>query len=332
MGSTLKKLEEVPDVRIQSKPRISFDAIDESQKNIFLHICCFFIGMDKEYVIQILMGCGFSSEIEISVLQQRCLVTVSEKNKLMMHGLLRDMGREVVREESPKRPERSSRLYRQEDVIDVLTETEGFALNLQRSDNMSFSTEAFRNIKRLKLLQLNYVQLTGHCDQFPRKLSWLCLRGYSPEVIQNEFLSETCLISLDLRCSNLIRFWEHSKRLERLEVLNLSHSHHLTQSPDFSQLPYLKYLILKHCVSLPEIDQSIGLLSHLVLLNLKGCTMLKYLPEEFYKMLSVRTLVLSGCLSGLKRRLLESSQELFIRQQRKLGKFEGKNKRNSEIT
>ncbi|KAM5575292.1 disease resistance protein RUN1 [Rosa sericea] len=299
--STLKKLKKIPDVRIQSRLRISFDAIDESQRNIFLHICCYFIGMDKNYVIKILKGCGFSPEIEISVLLQRCLVTVSEKNKLMMHDLLRDMGREVVREESPNRPERRSRLWRKEDVIDVLTdesgteETEGLAINLQRSDNMSFSTESFRNMKRLKLLQLNHVQLTGACDKFPKKLRWLCLRGFSLQFIRNELLNETYLVSIDLRYSNLVRVWEYSWRLGKLEILNLSHSHYLKQSPDFSHLPKLQYLILKDCVSLPEIHWSVGLLRRLALLNLKGCTMLKDLPEDFYKLIHVKTLVLSGC-------------------------------------
>ncbi|XP_024169393.2 disease resistance protein RUN1-like [Rosa chinensis] len=87
-NSTLKKLEKIPDGTIQSKLRISFDTLKESQRHIFLHICCFFIGMDKNHVIKILKGCGFSPEIEISVLSERCLVTVNEKDKLMMHDLL----------------------------------------------------------------------------------------------------------------------------------------------------------------------------------------------------------------------------------------------------
>ncbi|KAL6203923.1 hypothetical protein ACLB2K_021193 [Fragaria x ananassa] len=302
--STLNKLENVPDVRIQSKLRISSDAIDESQKNIFLHISCYFIGMDKNYVMEILKGCGFYPETDISVLQQRCLVTVSEKNKLMMHDLLRDMGREVVREESPNSPERRSRLWRPEDVIDVLTDesgtevTEGLSLNLQRSessDNMcTVSTKAFRNMKRLKLLQLNYVQLKGDYDNFPKKLSWLCLRGYSAQVIRIEFLNERNLVSIDLRYSNLELF-RQTRWPGRLTILNLSHSHSLTQSPDFSQLPCLKYLILKDCVSLSEIDKSIGFLRQLALLNLKGCIMLKDLPSNFYKLTSVKTIVLCGC-------------------------------------
>ncbi|XP_061988062.1 disease resistance protein RPV1-like [Rosa rugosa] len=137
---------------------------------------------------------------------------------------------------------------------------------------------------------------SGNCDRFPKKLSWLCWRGFFPQVIRNEFLNETYLVSIDLRYSNLVRVWEDSRRLGNLEILNLSHSHYLTQPPDFSQLPYLRYLILKDCVSLPEIDKySIGLLYRLTLLNLKGCTMLKDLPEDIYKLILFKTLVLSGC-------------------------------------
>jgi hypothetical protein len=39
-----------------------------------------------------------------------------------MHDLLRDMGREIVREKSPKDPEERSRLWFNKDVLDVLSE------------------------------------------------------------------------------------------------------------------------------------------------------------------------------------------------------------------
>ncbi|KAM5575246.1 hypothetical protein ABKV19_014272 [Rosa sericea] len=300
-ASTLKKLEKIPDVKIQSKLRISFDAIDENERNMFLHISCFFIGMDKNHVIYILEGCGLYAEIGFSVLLQRFLVTVSEKNKVMMHGLLRDMGREIVRVQWPCHPERRSRVWLQEDVIELLTDEsgtediEGLALNLQRSDNMSFSTEAFRNLKRLQLLQLNYVQLTGDCQKLSKKLRWLCLRGFPLQVIRNEFLNELNLVSIDLRHSNLVRIWEDSRLLETLKILNLSHSHDLIELPDFSNLPNLEYLILKDCKSLSEIHESVGRLERLAVVNLKDCIMLKDLPKSFYELQSVKTLVLSGC-------------------------------------
>jgi len=49
-------------------------------------------------------------------------VTVDDRNRLAMHNLLRDMGREIIREKSPKEPEERSRLWFNKDVIDVLSE------------------------------------------------------------------------------------------------------------------------------------------------------------------------------------------------------------------
>ena len=90
------------------------------EKEIFLDISCFFIGADRNYATQILNDYGCFAEIGISVLIQRSLVTVDKKNKLRMHDLLRDMGREIIRKESLKFPEERSRLWLHEDVLDVL--------------------------------------------------------------------------------------------------------------------------------------------------------------------------------------------------------------------
>ncbi|KAK9930154.1 hypothetical protein M0R45_027206 [Rubus argutus] len=299
--STLKKLEECPNEKIQKILRISFDALDRIQKVIFLHISCFLVGMDKNYVTNILEGCCIFAAKDINVLLQRCLVIVNEKNKVMMHDLLRDMGREEVREESYENPEERSRLWSQEDVIDVLTEEsgtkkiEGLALNLQRSDIKSFTTKAFTKMKKLKLLQLNYVKLIGDYSHLSKKLSWLCWRGFSLKFIGNEFLHQGNLVYMDLRYSNLLQVWDHPRLLEKLKILNLSHSHYLTQSPDLSKLPNLEYFIMKDCRSLSEIHPSIGDVKRLALLNLKDCKMLKDLPRSFYKLKFMKILVLSGC-------------------------------------
>jgi hypothetical protein len=117
----LEKLKIIPNDQVQQKLKISYDGLnDDTQKEIFLDIACFFIGMDRNDVIQILNSCGFFAEIGINVLVERSLVTVDNKNKLGMHDLLRDMGREIIREKSPKEPEERSRLWFYEDVFGVL--------------------------------------------------------------------------------------------------------------------------------------------------------------------------------------------------------------------
>ncbi|XP_028058067.1 TMV resistance protein N-like [Camellia sinensis] len=110
--SAFDKLQQIPHEKIQEKLRISFDALDDdNMKDILLDIACFFIGMDRDYVITILNGCGFFAEIGISVLMSRCLLRISKNNKLMMHDLLRDMGREIIREKYPNEPEKRNRLW-----------------------------------------------------------------------------------------------------------------------------------------------------------------------------------------------------------------------------
>jgi len=80
-----------------------------------------------------------------------------------------------------------------------------------------------------------------------------------------------------------------------MKILNLSHSHYLRETPDFSKLRNLEQLILEDCTSLFEVHHSIGDLSNLVLVNLKDCKCLKSLPRSFYKLKSLDTLILSGC-------------------------------------
>ena len=81
-----------------------------------------------------------------------------------------------------------------------------------------------------------------------------------------------------------------------MEVLNLSNSKYLTKSPNFSQAPHLKTLVLKGCSSLVKVHESIGHLGRLVLLNLEGCKNLRNLPNSISNLKSLETLNLSGCL------------------------------------
>ncbi|KAF1881349.1 hypothetical protein Lal_00023385 [Lupinus albus] len=299
--SVLSKLEMIPNDRVQEKLRISFDGLrDHMEKGIFLDICCFFIGKNRTYVREILDGCGLHAEIGITVLLERSLIKVEKNNKLGMHDLLRDMGREIVRESSPEEPENQSRLWCQEDVLDVLKEhtgtkaIEGLALNLKRSSKVRFSTKAFEKMKKLRLLQLNGVQLDGDYGYLPKYLRWVYWQGFPLKYTPENFYQGN-VVAIDLRHSNLKVVWKEPQVLERLKTLTLSHSRYLTNTPDFSKLPNLEKLILKDCPSLSEVHPSIGDLSNLLLINLKDCVTLSNLPRTLYKLKSVKTLIISGC-------------------------------------
>ncbi|CAL8997833.1 unnamed protein product [Prunus brigantina] len=323
--SQLQELDGIPPEGILKKLRISYDGLDRDEKCIFLDISCFFIGMSKDHVGKILDGCGFKAEIKISVLLQRCLVTVNEKNQLMMHNLLRDMGR-AISQEGDK--EDRCRLWLREDVTDVLEdksgteEIEGVASYVVRyphlcrsldphlfrdlhfqdfgPDLTRFSPQAFTNMKKLRLLNLSNAELTGEYKDFPKKLIWLCWHRCPLESIPDDFPMQPKLVALDLQWSKLKIVWKDCKLHQNLKILNLSHSYKLTKSPDISKLPNLEELILEGCVSLSEVHSSIGYLGRLSLVNLHGCEMLRDLPLNFYNSKSIETLILNKCRRFVK--------------------------------
>ena len=113
--SSLCKLERKLPMEIQSVLKISFDRLDNVEKEIFLHIVCFFKGKEKNFVSRIVDGCFFYAESGIRVLVDKCLFTI-KNNKVDTHDLLQLMGWEIVRKQCLKEPGIRSRLWEGEDV------------------------------------------------------------------------------------------------------------------------------------------------------------------------------------------------------------------------
>jgi len=78
--------------------------------------------------------------------------------------------------------------------------------------------------------------------------------------------------------------------MEKLKILNLSHSHYLTKTPDFLNLPNLEKLVLMDCPRLSEISYTIiGHLTKVLLINFQDCISLRNLPRSIYKLKSLKT-------------------------------------------
>lgn len=114
--SAVAKLQENFDGRIFDVLKISFDRLDDQEKNMFLDIACFFKG---EYLDDSGYLYGDNSYHLLSVLEDKSLMTLLPDGQIYMHDLLEEMGREIVRRES-NRPGNQSRLWRPEDVLDTL--------------------------------------------------------------------------------------------------------------------------------------------------------------------------------------------------------------------
>uniref|UniRef100_A0A2K1RA90 TIR domain-containing protein n=1 Tax=Populus trichocarpa TaxID=3694 RepID=A0A2K1RA90_POPTR len=298
--SVIDKLRRIPNRDIQGKLRISFDALDgEELQNAFLDIACFFIDRKKEYVAKVLGArCGYNPEVDLQTLHERSLIKVLGET-VTMHDLLRDMGREVVREKSPKQPGERTRIWNQEDAWNVLEQqkgtdvVEGLALDVRASEAKSLSAGSFAEMKCLNLLQINGVHLTGSFKLLSKELMWICWLQCPLKYFPSDFTLDNLAV-LDMQYSNLKELWKGKKILNRLKILNLSHSQHLIKTPNLHSSS-LEKLILKGCSSLVEVHQSIENLTSLVFLNLKGCWRLKNLPERIGNVKSLKTLNISGC-------------------------------------
>ncbi|XWS65096.1 hypothetical protein CRYUN_Cryun05aG0061500 [Craigia yunnanensis] len=180
------------------------------------------------------------------------------KNKLMMHQMVRDMGREIIHQESLDLG-RLSRLWHR-DAFDVIREKIGS--------------------KRIKCLTLNLQGLledksrrttARDLKDFPKGLIWLRWHGFPLQSLPTDFDIKR-LVVLDMRNNSLKHVWKDTK------ILNLNHLHDLLKTPNFSGLPSLEKLMLKDCIKLIEVDQSIG------------CSRLDDVPRELHNMKSLTVL------------------------------------------
>ncbi len=117
---TLMKLKEIPYDNVQKMLRISYEALDDKQQQIFLDIACFFIGVDKRLPFYMWDDCQFDPTNAVDVLCLRSLVKFGDDNMIRMHDQLRDLGRQIVREENFDQPGERSRLFIHEEALDVL--------------------------------------------------------------------------------------------------------------------------------------------------------------------------------------------------------------------
>ncbi|KAJ0568624.1 putative TIR domain, P-loop containing nucleoside triphosphate hydrolase [Helianthus annuus] len=316
----LQKLRRSPHSQIQQVLRISYDALDYDQRNIFLDISCFFKGENKDYVMKVLDGCDLFFATNIRVLIDKALVSVCN-DRLEMHDLIQDMGRQIVHEESEE-PGRRSRLWFPSDVFFVLNKdkgteaVKGIALDVSRLE-VNICSETFKNLNHLRLLsfrirswndlrdpngkiresklgiETKVKAISRSLDLLSSELRLFCWHGYPFQHLPLAFYPES-LVVLDLSYSYIKEIWSGSKGFIKLVSMNLGHCRNLIKTPDFTTTPNLEELVLIGCENLIEIHPSVGLLTSLVVLNLRDCKRLAS-PPKCTRLTSLQILNMSGC-------------------------------------
>ncbi|MED6170033.1 hypothetical protein PIB30_026746 [Stylosanthes scabra] len=282
--SALVRLKEKPTKDIMDVLRISFDGLEDMEKEIFLDIACFFDNhVFRGHVKDILRIRGFHADIGIRILIDKSLLTY-KAGTFFMHDLLRELGRSIVKEKSPKEPRKWSRLWNHKDLSNVLQENktaeniEAIVVQQKLHGNRKelSAAEALSQLSCLKLLIISQ----------PNKL-----------------------VKLILSHSNIKKLWKGIKVLHNLTHLELCHSKNLVKIPNLSQAPNLERLDLKGCVKLIYLDASVGSLQKLRFLNLENCENLVSIPNSIFDLNSLRCFNLSGCWKLFKYQLLEKARQ-----------------------
>ncbi|XLR62578.1 hypothetical protein S83_013250 [Arachis hypogaea] len=284
--SAIEKIKKSSHSEIIDTLKISYEGLDDMEKNIFLDIACFFKGDPQYYVRKILEECGYQAKIGLDSLINRSLVTINKYDELGMHDLLEEMGKQIVIQESPNDACNRSRLWCSEDVEFVLAQkektkaTHGIVLPMDywySETKVNWRDLSFSKMCQLKLLILDGVKAPILCD-IPCTLKVFRWRHCPLKTLPLTDHQRYELVEINLSHSQIVELWDGKKVLEKLEHLNLSECKQLKQTPDLSGAPNLKTLDLGGCERLETLGDKLEM-SSLEILYLSYCSSLRRLPD-----------------------------------------------------
>ncbi|KAJ8900572.1 hypothetical protein K2173_025349 [Erythroxylum novogranatense] len=306
--NALEKLLMVPNKKIQDVLQIGFDGLDRMEKDIFLHIACFFKGDIKDVVMRVFEFDADIIDSIISVLVDKCFLTISG-SILEMHDLMQEMGKEIVRQES-KHPNERSRLWDAKDVFKVLAEDKGakavesIMLDVSKIQEIDLNPEVFMKTPNLKFLKFyvpnrsfgcfeehSNLRLPQGLDYLPNELTYFYWDEYPLESFPSNFRPNH-LIVLGLPNSKIKQFQEEDENIGYSVASQLTFGRigmilhrfcGLIKTPlDIygRQLGKVTYLNLANCKNISHLPNSrVGFLEALENLTLWGCKNLNTFPE-----------------------------------------------------
>ncbi|CAF1919510.1 unnamed protein product, partial [Brassica napus] len=290
---------------IEKISRISYDGLtSEEDKTIFRYIACYFNGGKVAYMKLLLADSGLSVNVGLENLADKSLIHVRE-GRVEMHGLLKKMGKKVVRLE---KPENREFLEDSQDIFDVLSKGIGtekvlsISLDISMIEELHVHENAFKRMRNLRFLEVLRSYGSGTMKlRIPKsfdysKLKLLRWRDYPMRCLPSKFRPEN-LVELKMQNSKLKKLWEgvvviHA--LPYLKEMDLSYSHDLIQMPDLSKATNLETLKLVDCYSLVKLPSSIPHPNKLRKLNMKYCRNVETIPIGI-SLKSLEKLHLDGC-------------------------------------
>ncbi|XP_027357539.1 TMV resistance protein N-like [Abrus precatorius] len=178
----LDKYKRITRNEIQMTLKVSYDALEDEEKSVFLDIACCFKGYELAQIEDVLCAhYGYHMKHHIKMLDEKSLIRITSDGRVALHPLIEDMGKEIVRQESRREPGRRSRLWFFEDILDVLLENTGTSkieiihwdfslLKVVEWDGMAL--EKMKNLKTLIIRNGHFSRGPKHLPDSLRVLEW----------------------------------------------------------------------------------------------------------------------------------------------------------------
>ncbi|KAH0895960.1 hypothetical protein HID58_045528 [Brassica napus] len=277
----------------------NYDALNDKDKALFLHIACFFSSSNCK--VDSVKRCLKKSELDVihglQVLADKSLISIGYSGSIRMHSLLQQMGREIVNKKSSEEPGKRQFLWDDKEISDVLEENTGtgtvlgILLDTSWGKEMHIHKTSFDGMNNLQFLEVSSRTLCipEGLNCLPDKLRFLhwnsCPLRFWPSKFSGKFLVE--LIMQDSIFENL---WEGIKLRLRTDfnidyILPICLPEKAFTSPISLRI---------NCKCFETIPDCIVRLSGLIKLDVRGCSQLVAPPPLPGSLLSLGA---RGCQS-----------------------------------
>ncbi|XP_061353215.1 disease resistance protein RPV1-like isoform X3 [Gastrolobium bilobum] len=215
--ATLDGLWNNPNKKIIKVLEIGFEGLEQREREIFLHIACFFKGEREDYVKRILDCCGLNPEIGIPLITEKSLIT-TKNEEIHMHEMLRELGKQIVRQHFSEEPGSWSRLWLHRDFHHVLRTKTGTdkvkAIVLDPKEDVpecpGWIGQGLSQMTSLRLLILYHKNFSASLDFLSNNLRYLLWPSYPFTSLPSEF-EPYHLVELNVPNSSIQHLWKGHK-------------------------------------------------------------------------------------------------------------------------